>query len=214
MKKQFTNRPCLEIYRIIRRAKEKPSLLLKCQSALLRCRKFIFFLCIAFIFLFITGCSFVPVSKEAITKSDQNERTVSVLNNLIQVDIDTYHTYTQAIQASNSEYTQTLIAFRDEYKRQIVTLSKIVIARGGVPPEFSRDFKGYMTAGYTAVKVKGGLHSIFQAMETNETLSCKYHEDALKVDLPGDIREAIQVHLRAGKTHLDSIKRIKQQLAY
>lgn len=214
MKKQFTNRPCLEIYRIIRKAKEKPSLLLKFQSALLRCRKFIFFLCIAFIFLFITGCSFVPVSKEAITKSDQNERTVSVLNNLIQVDIDTYHTYTQAIQASNSEYTQTLIAFRDEYKRQIVTLSKIVIARGGVPPEFSRDFKGYMTAGYTAVKVRGGLHSIFQAMETNETLSCKYHEDALKVDLPGDIREAIQVHLRAGKTHLDSIKRIKQQLAY
>jgi uncharacterized protein (TIGR02284 family) len=214
MKKQFTNRPCLEIYRIIRRAKEKTSLLLKCQSALLRCRKFIFFLCIAFIFLFITGCSFVPVSKEAITKSDQNERTVSVLNNLIQVDIDTYHTYTQAIQASNSEYTQTLIAFRDEYKRQIVTLSKIVIARGGVPPEFSRDFKGYMTSGYTAVKVKGGLHSIFQAMETNETLSCKYHEDTLKVDLPGDIREAIQVHLRAGKTHLHSIKRIKQQLAY
>ena len=212
MKKQFTKKTCLKIHRIINEAIETPSLMLKCQSALLKCRKLIFLLYIAFIFLFITGCSFVPVSKEAITKSDQNERTISVLNNLIQVDIDTYHTYTQAIQASGSAHTQTLIAFRDEYKRQIVTLSKIVIARGGVPPEFSRDFKGYMTSGYTAVKVKGGSHSIFQAMETNETLSNKYHNDALKVDLPGDVREIIQAHLRAAKTHLDSIKRIKHQL--
>ncbi len=212
MKNQFTNRPCFKIYRIVNGAIEKPSIGLKCRSALLGCRKLIFLFYIAFIFLFITGCSFVPVSKEAITKSDQNERTISVLNNLIQVDIDTYHTYTQVIQASNSAHTQTLMAFRDEYKRQIVTLSKIVIARGGVPPEFSRDFKGYMTSGYTAVKVKGGLHSIFQAMETNETLSCKYHNDALKVDLPGDVRETIQAHLRAAKTHLDSIKRIKYKL--
>ncbi len=55
------------------------------------------------VFLLIAGCSSVPVSEEAITKSTQNERTISVLNNLIQVDIDTYHTYAQAIQTLNSQ---------------------------------------------------------------------------------------------------------------
>ena len=161
------------------------------------------------VFLFIAGCSTVPVSEDAITKSTQNERTISVLNNLIQVDIDTYHTYTQAIEALSSPNSiQTLKAFRNEHEQHINTLSKIVRAKGGVPPEFSRDFKGYMISGYTAVKVKGGIHSIFQAMETNETLTVKYHIDALKVDLPNDIRDVIHAHLRAEEGHLASIKKM------
>ncbi len=161
------------------------------------------------VFLLIAGCSSVPVSEEAITKSNQNERVVSVLNNLIQVDIDTYHTYTQAIQALSSPHSiQTLKAFRHEHEQHINTLSKIVRARGGVPPEFSRDFKGYMISGYTAVKVKGGMHSVFQAMETNETLTVKYHNDALKVDLPSDIRNIIHAHLKAEEGHLASIRKM------
>lgn len=163
------------------------------------------------VFLLIAGCSSVPVSEEAITKSSQNERTISVLNNLIQVDIDTYHTYTQAIQALSSPHSiQTLNTFRNEHEQHIHTLSKIVRAKGGTPPEFSRDFKGYMISGYTAVKVKGGIHSVFQAMETNEALTVKYHNDALKVDLPSDIRSIIQAHLRAEERHLVSIKKMHQ----
>lgn len=161
------------------------------------------------IFLLIGGCSSVPVSEEAITKPTQNERTISVLNNLIQVDIDTYHTYTQAIEALSSPNSiKTLKAFRNEHEQHINTLSKIVRARGGIPPEFSRDFKGYMISGYTAVKVKGGIHSIFQAMETNETLTIKYHNDALKVDLPNDIRGIIHAHLKTEEGHLASIRKM------
>jgi uncharacterized protein (TIGR02284 family) len=161
------------------------------------------------VFLLIAGCSSLPVSEEAITKSSQNERTISVLNNLIQVDIDTYHTYTQAIQALSSPHSiQTLNTFRNEHEQHIHTLSKIVRAKGGIPPEFSRDFKGYMISGYTAVKVKGGMHSVFQAMETNKALTVKYHKDALKVDLPSDIRNLIQVHLKAEEKHLASIKKM------
>jgi uncharacterized protein (TIGR02284 family) len=161
------------------------------------------------VFLLIAGCSSVPVSEEAITKPTQNERTISVLNNLIQVDIDTYHTYTQAIAALSSPNSiKTLKAFRNEHEQHINTLSKIVRARGGVPPEFSRDFKGYMISGYTAVKVKGGVHSVFQAMETNEALTIKYHNDALKVDLPNEIRGIIQAHLKTEEGHLASIRRM------
>jgi len=164
------------------------------------------------IFLLIAGCSSVPVSKEAITKSTQNERVISVLNDLIQVDIDTYHTYTQAIQAlSSSQYTQILKAFREEHEQHIKVLSKIVRVRGGIPPEFSRDFKGYVISGYTAIKVKGSVYSIFQAMELNEALSVMYHNDALKVDLPSDVKRIIQMHCETEKSHLSRIAEMKKQ---
>lgn len=165
------------------------------------------------LFLLIAGCSSVPVSKEAITKSTQNERVVSVLNDLIQVDIDTYHAYTQAIQAlSSSQLTQTLKAFREEHEQHIKVLSKIVLVRGGIPPEFSRDFKGYIISGYTAIKVKGSVYSIFQAMESNEALSVMYHNDALKVDLPSDVKRVIQIHCETEKSHLACLTEMKKQV--
>ncbi len=164
------------------------------------------------VFLLVAGCTSVPVSEEAIAKSSQNERVISVLNNLIQVDIDTHHTYTQAMLAlSSSQLAQTLKSFRDEHEQHIKVLSKIVLARGGTPPKFSRDFKGYMISGYTAVKVKGSVYSVFQAMETNEALSVMYHNDALKVDLPNDVRRIIQMHFETEKNHLACIAEMKKQ---
>ncbi len=67
-----------------------------------------------------------------------------------------------------------------------------------------------MISGYTAVKVKGGIHSVFQAMETNETITIKYHNDALKVDLPSDIRNIIHKHLKTEERHLAYIRKIHQ----
>lgn len=166
----------------------------------------------ALVFLFIAGCSFTPVSEEAIKKPDQNERAISVLNNLIQVDIDMYHAYNQAIQAvRSSKHIQTLKDFRSEHERHAELLSKMVLTRGGIPPEFSRDFKGYLISGYTAIRAKGSLRSILQAMETNETLAVKYHNDALKIDLPMDVRNTIHAHLKAEENYLASIKKMKRQ---
>lgn len=164
------------------------------------------------IFLLITGCSSVPISEETATKSTQNEKTISVLNNLIQVDIDTYHTYEQAMQVlKKPQYTKTLKAFRDEHEQRIRFLSKIVIAKGGVPPAFLMDFKGYAIPGYTTVK-KGTVYSIFQTIEANEALSVMYHNDALKVDLPSDVKHIIQMHCETEEKHFGCVAEMKKQV--
>lgn len=167
----------------------------------------------AVFFVAIIGCTSVPVSKEAITKNNQNERAISVLNNLIQVDIDTYHTYTQAMQALKSQHAiKVLSSFRDEHDQHIKVLSNMVRTRGGIPPEFSRDFKGYMLSGYTAIRAQGGDHSILKAMASNESLCTTYHNDALKVDLPGDVRNIIQKHIREEEKHLAAIRNLKHKV--
>lgn len=164
-------------------------------------------------FLIIAGCNPENVSTEAITKNNQNERAISVLNNLIQVDIDTHHTYIQAIKALKSQYAiKILCGFRDEHYQHIKALSNMVTAIGGIPPTFSRDFKGYVISGYTTIKTQGSDRSILKAMASNELLSAKYHNDALKVDLPGDVRIIIQKHLKEEEKHLEGIRTLKHKV--
>lgn len=88
----------------------------------------------------------------------------------------------------------------------------MVTARGGIPPTFSRDFKGYVISGYTTIRVRGGDSSILKAIASNELLNTKYHNDALKVDLPSDVRIIIQKHLKEEEKHLEGIRTLKHKV--
>ena len=168
------------------------------------------------IFLFITGCTSIHVNEEDMAKQNQevtsrfsqNQKTIAILNNLIQLDINAYHTYAQATHALRaSERIPTFKAIQDEHAQHIQVLSRIVIAIGGIPPIFLLDSNSYRIPGRPLIKTKD---SFYQAMEAQEALGVMYNYDALNTDLPSNIKRIIERHLETERIHLACIRMMKK----
>ncbi len=165
--------------------------------------------------LILSGCTKTTVesiNNKTIATFDEHS-IKQVLNDLIQVDIDTFHVYTQAAQnVKNKELKELLLSFAANHEEHVNILSKLVLDLGGHPPSFSRDFKGFLTSGYTAIKVAGGKLRTLDAMETNEIISKRYYNKALSMTLPRNIKEIINRNLNDEKRHLHTIQTMQAQL--
>jgi uncharacterized protein (TIGR02284 family) len=140
--------------------------------------------------------------------NDQNQTLIKELNKLIQVDIDTIHAYSQALEAvENEDIKKELEGFKKDHQRHVDNLSQVVREKGGDPIPFSQDFKGYMIEGYTAIRSLIGETSALKAMETNEKITSSYYKDALSKDFPPEVKEVIQNNFEDEKKHLEFIKK-------
>ncbi|MBA2629348.1 MAG: ferritin-like domain-containing protein [Rickettsiaceae bacterium] len=177
---------------------------------------------IKFLRYFIIALPFFIVSCTRSTIENANQKTiesfsyiklVEVINELIQLDMDTVYTYNQAIQAiKKEEYRNQLISFRNDHERHIRTLSKAVIDLGGYPPSFSSDLKGFVTSGYTAIKVSRGTKNALEAMETNEIISNRYYTKALSVPMPEHVKTIIRANKQDEERHLKAIRNMELKL--
>lgn len=162
----------------------------------------------------ISGCTKLGLegaSKKTMASFD-NSSTTKIINELIQVDIDTYHAYIHAAKELKSGQVYNLLkSFAADHEENVKTLSKIVINLGGHPPSFSRDFKGFLTSGYVAIKVAGGTRSTLEAMETNELISSRYYNKALSTQMPSYIKDIIRKNLNNEQRHLKSIQQMQRQ---
>lgn len=175
--------------------------------------KFCRFFTISLLILFLSGCtrSIIETANQGTVNSLEHKNVTEVLNELIQLDIDTVHAYSQVIQViSNKRFKEQLIGFRDDHERHIRTLSKAVLDLGGHQPSFSRDFKGFMTAGYTAIKSVSTKQAL-EAMETNEVISNKYYDKALLTPMPENIRSTVAQNRKDEQRHLVTIKKMKEE---
>jgi uncharacterized protein (TIGR02284 family) len=98
---------------------------------------------------------------------------------LIQVDIDALAAYKQALSAiDDSAIHKKMKSFADDHARHIKELSKWVKDAGGTPPENTKDIKGFLIQGFTAIAGKIGLKSVLTAMQQNEKLTNKAYKNA------------------------------------
>ncbi len=152
------------------------------------------------------------MNNQKIASFDQHSVN-QTLNDLIQVDIDTYHVYNQAAKkAKDKELKNLLLELAASHEEHINTLSKIVLERGGHPTSFSRDFKGFVTSGYTSIKVSGGKLRTLEAIETNEIISNRYYEKALTVTMPRKIKDTLRKNLQDEERHLNLIHSLQGNL--
>jgi len=163
----------------------------------------------------ISGCTRLGVESANQRTIDSFDKVsvTTVLNDLTQLDIDTYHAYMHAAkEIKTGKVHQLLKTFAADHEKHIVTLSKIVLGLGGHPPSFSRDFTGFLTTGYVAVKVAGGSKKTLEAMETNEIISNRYYNKALSIYMPGNIKEILRKHLFEEQHHLEIVQELQRQL--
>lgn len=138
---------------------------------------------------------------------------IKKLNDLAQVDIDAYHAYSQAIDAiKDNDIQDKLRQFQQDHEKHIDNLSMAVKKLGGEPISFSRDFKGFLITGYTAIRSMTGDIGALKAMDTNEKITNKSYDDMLNEELPADIYSMIEKHDKDEKQHLAYIKKKLQDL--
>ncbi len=138
---------------------------------------------------------------------EKNE-IVNCLLNLVQLDIDAVHAYRQAIQKIDIQTVKDqLTLFKADHHRHIKDLSPMIETFGGTSPEFSKDFKGYLIEGFTAIRSITGTEGALKAMKTNEQLTTKTYDKALKNDLPPEVREVVARNSEDEKRHLQYIER-------
>jgi uncharacterized protein (TIGR02284 family) len=136
-----------------------------------------------------------------------NEKTISVLNNLIQLDIDAVHAYGQAIDNMDDAVVKNrLQEFQGDHERHIRVLMEVVREQGGTPIEYKRDFKGFLIEGMTAIRSAMGTKGALKAMKTNEVLTNRRYDAALQEDLPPRVRDIVMRNRDDERRHLQYIE--------
>lgn len=137
------------------------------------------------------------------------EKTIeSIMNDLIQLDVDASYAYSQAIkEIKEKDIQQQLIDFQEDHERHIKELSNLLKTLGGEPVKPTRDLKGFVIEGMTALQSLMGTKGALKAMLTNEKITNKKYADALDHNgFTQEARQLIQDNFNDEKRHLEYIK--------
>ena len=135
------------------------------------------------------------------------DEIIDNLQKLIHLDVDATHAYDQAIKnVSEQIIKDKLILFQADHRRHVDQLSAKVLELGGTPPEQTADFKGFIIAGFTALRSLTGTKGALEAMETNERLILSKYEEAAKLDFPVDVATIVKANSADEQRHLSFVR--------
>ena len=141
--------------------------------------------------------------------SSDTDEMIEQLDDLIQLDHDAVQAYSQAIQRLDAEdlaVRHELESFRADHERHITDLQNAIRALGGEPREISRDLKGALLEGFTALRSATGTLGALKAMQTNEKHTNKAYSRAADVRLPLVARDVVARNFDDERRHLAAIK--------
>lgn len=125
------------------------------------------------------------------------------LNSLIQLDIDAIQAYGMALRNIDLPViADQLRRFQADHQRHITDLSPIVVRHGGEVPKPTADFKGFVIAGFTAIRSATGTEGALKAMKTNELLTNSSYQKAVGMGLPADVATVVQRNFEDEQRHL------------
>lgn len=146
--------------------------------------------------------------------TEKETTLIKCLIDLIQLDIDAVlGGYAPALEhIKNKDIHAKLVSFKKDHERHIKDLSDVVKILGGTPPELTKDFKGFMIQGMTALQSIFGEHAALKAMQTNEKLTNSTYKKALQENLPEDVRTIVQLNYQDEQMHLAYIEEQLQRM--
>lgn len=130
------------------------------------------------------------------------------LGELVQVDINAAHAYGEAI-----EHIQVLSLreqfrnFRDVHNEHVHALTKVIKALDVMPPEYSRDFKGFLMESWAAVRGGTGTEGALKAMKTSAEYINKKYREASALPFTPNIKALIEKNYRDVQAHLEFIEK-------
>ncbi|MEW5895799.1 MAG: PA2169 family four-helix-bundle protein [Candidatus Omnitrophota bacterium] len=128
---------------------------------------------------------------------------VEHLNDLINLDIDASNSYLQAVEKiDDTSIQEQMLTFREEHERHIDSLNGELQKMGEKPSKRTKDFKGYLMEGFTALRSASGTSGALEAMKQNEKLVNKKYKEAVKWEVPEEVHRIIQENYEDVQEHL------------
>ncbi len=148
------------------------------------------------------------MARESTAELMDSKEIVKRLSDLAQLDIDAFHAYGQALGSIDDMGIKTnMERYQADHERHYVELSQLIRQYGGTPPEFSRDFKGYLIQGMTSLRSAMGMEGALKAMKTNEELTNRQYAQASRDNrFPMELRPILDRFYGDEKTHLSFIE--------
>ena len=148
------------------------------------------------------------MARESTAEFMDSKEIVKRLSDLAQLDIDAFHAYGQALGSIDDMGIKTnMERYQGDHERHYVELSQLIRQHGGTPPEFSRDFKGYLIQGMTSLRSAMGMEGALKAMKTNEELTNRQYSQASRDNrFPMELRPILDRFHGEEKTHLSFIE--------
>ncbi len=148
------------------------------------------------------------MARESTAELMDSKEIVKRLSDLAQLDIDAFHAYGQALGSIDDMGIKTnMERYQADHERHYVELSQLIRQYGGTPPEFSRDFKGYLIQGMTSLRSAMGMEGALKAMKTNEELTNRQYSQASRDNrFPMELRPILDRFHGDEKTHLSFIE--------
>lgn len=137
------------------------------------------------------------------------KKHIKKLSELVQLDIDAVNAYETALkQIDHQEIHQSIELFRQDHLRHIRDLNDLIVKMGGTPVEFTKDLKGYLIDGMTALRSVTGTKGALKAMETNEVITNKNYSEAVEEcsNLPEEALVLLRQNYADEKRHLAFIR--------
>lgn len=136
-----------------------------------------------------------------------DEKAISKLRALAQLDVDAIGTYDVAIaRVTEQEVVQKLAEFRVDHTRHVQDLNALIEARGGKKVEQVPDLKGVALTGMTMMTSLMGTEAALMAMVGNEELTNRVYEAALKLKIDREALDLIRKNYDDERRHLEWIK--------
>ncbi len=144
----------------------------------------------------------------------KDKQTINTLNNLIETCKDGEYGFKTSADHAQDPRIKSLFLTRSQDCRQAAAeLQALVVQQGGKPEE-SGTASGTVHRGWVAVK--GALAgytdlAMLEETERGEDTALDRYREALKEDLPPEIRSVIEAQLQGVKRNHDQIRSLRNQ---
>ncbi|WKZ31933.1 MAG: ferritin-like domain-containing protein [Thermodesulfobacteriota bacterium] len=137
----------------------------------------------------------------------ENKEIAKELISLCKIDIDAVHAYNQALRHLDIAGVRNEIeSFRGDHERHIKELSDAIRTFDEEPPEFSKDFKGYLLDAFTRVRSLTGAEGALKALKGGEEMTNRNYSNAVKMAFPPPLKSLIEKNYRDEQRHLNYIE--------
>lgn len=131
---------------------------------------------------------------------------IDALSNLLRMSVDVVSSYQQAAPKIDDEIMRNrLESFRESHERHIQELAQAISRMGGTPPEFAKDFKGYIIEGMAALRSMSGTKGALKALQATEETTNRSYGEAVSWEVPEDAHTLLRSQFSDVKIHLDYI---------
>lgn len=142
-----------------------------------------------------------------------SKNDLDILNDAFKHEIAAQYAYQDVLQhITSTTYKNQINDFLKDHNRHLQALKEIIQKETNELPEESRDWKGLLLSGYTAVRSLTGEDGALKALQTAEHNILKMYQEHCKNLESTEYRDLFEKHLKDEERHNNYVDSVVESL--